>query len=114
MGREASGAIKGSCRAGRKDLSVVELMGATEDTFVQFGGHSQSGGFTVKEDAVFFLEERLSNTLRALGDQNRESIPTLADAALLPDDATTELLLRLERFALLAWETQSRCLRYKT
>lgn len=98
-GREATGAIKGSCRAGRKDVHVVELMGAARDTFVQFGGHAQSGGFSVQEDAVFFLEERLCAALESLAFETGEASIAFADAELSPDEATARLLLQLERFA---------------
>ncbi len=97
-GREASMICKGSCRAGRKDIHVLELMGAAEDTFVQFGGHAQAGGFTVKEDAVFFLEERLAKALATLPGST-ETVLAIADAEIRPDEATGSLLSSLEKFA---------------
>ncbi|MEK9160931.1 MAG: single-stranded-DNA-specific exonuclease RecJ [Patescibacteria group bacterium] len=97
-GKEGSGIIKGSCRAGRKSVNVVDLMSAAGDVLIQFGGHSQSGGFSVRDDAVFFLEENLCAALAAVEATARhESV--LADAELAPDHATHDLLRRLERFA---------------
>lgn len=98
-GREATTAVKGSCRAGRKDVHLVELMTAAGDIFIEFGGHAQSGGFSVREDAVFFLEERLSTTLSALGDSGGKDVIAFADQELSPEEVTVGLLAQLERFA---------------
>ena len=51
--------MKGS---GRSDgsVSVVELMTATSESFLDFGGHELAGGFTVHNDKIHFLEEQLS------------------------------------------------------
>ena len=97
-GREATMAVKGSCRAGRKDVHLVQLMTAAKETFVEFGGHAQAGGFSVKEDAVFFLEERLCDALASLNYEENE-VFAMADAELTPENAKHELLAKLERFA---------------
>lgn len=97
-GREGSGALKGSCRAGSAEVSVVSLMqAAPEGTFLQFGGHRASGGFTVLDDAIFDLEARLSAALAAAPAAETVDDPG-ADAEILPEDATPALLSRLERF----------------
>ncbi|XKT75253.1 MAG: single-stranded-DNA-specific exonuclease RecJ [Patescibacteria group bacterium UBA2103] len=59
-GREGNNLIKGSCRTGA-DVNLVELMTRTTDVFVEFGGHAASGGFSVHEEAVYTIEEKLSN-----------------------------------------------------
>jgi len=97
-GREATMTAKGSCRAGRKEINLVNLMRATENTFVEFGGHMQAGGFSVHEEAVFFLEDRLSAALATLS-YDTEDASSLADAELSPDQVTTSVLTSLERFA---------------
>lgn len=97
-GREGSANLKGSCRAGRPGVSVVELMGASRDTFEQFGGHRASGGFTVLDDAVFFLEERLCEAYTSLPTSNAAP-DARADAELSANEATDELLKRLARLA---------------
>jgi single-stranded-DNA-specific exonuclease len=98
-GREATMILKGSCRAGRKDAHVVNIMTATRDTFIEFGGHAQSGGFSVHEDTVFFLEEHLSKAQDALPKAPTDELLGVADLEITPEEATTELLSRLGRLA---------------
>ncbi len=59
-GRDGDGMIKGSCRSdGVTDL--VELMKKAPDTtFLQFGGHAFSGGFSVDTKKIHRLEEVLN------------------------------------------------------
>lgn len=99
-GREGSNAIKGSCRAGGA-VNLVELMTAAGDAFSHFGGHAVSGGFTVSDDAVFDLEDRL---VRAHEQVSRETTPAetfawRADAELSPNEATAGYLTRIEKLA---------------
>ncbi|MES2315653.1 MAG: single-stranded-DNA-specific exonuclease RecJ [Patescibacteria group bacterium] len=58
-GKDENDLIKGSCRSDGS-VSVVELMNATKEYFIEFGGHEGAGGFTVPADKVHFLEEALS------------------------------------------------------
>lgn len=95
-GREGSGALKGSCRAG-SEVSVVALMQATSGTFAQFGGHRASGGFTVLDEAIFDLETRLAEAL-AHTPPAPPAAEAGADAEIVAEDATPALLSRLERF----------------
>jgi single-stranded-DNA-specific exonuclease len=57
-GKDENDCIKGSCR-GDGSVSVVELMTETSESFIDFGGHEQAGGFTVHNDKIHFLEEAL-------------------------------------------------------
>lgn len=58
-GKDENDCIKGSCRSDGS-VSVVELMTATRESFLDFGGHELAGGFTVQTDKVHFLEQALS------------------------------------------------------
>ena len=59
-GRDGDNVIKGSCRSG-ESANLVELMGrATSGTFLQFGGHAFSGGFSVSNEKIHTLEEELN------------------------------------------------------
>ncbi|MEK9182617.1 MAG: single-stranded-DNA-specific exonuclease RecJ [Patescibacteria group bacterium] len=58
-GKDENDCIKGSCRSDGS-ISVVELMTATRESFLDFGGHELAGGFTVHNDKIHFLEEALS------------------------------------------------------
>lgn len=64
-GRDANGNLKGSCRSDGS-LSIVELFSSTRDSFVEFGGHHASGGFTVSSEQVHTLPEDLQRAAEAL------------------------------------------------
>ncbi|MEK7564173.1 MAG: single-stranded-DNA-specific exonuclease RecJ [Patescibacteria group bacterium] len=57
-GKDENECIKGSCRSDGS-VSVVELMGSTATSFLEYGGHELAGGFTVHTDKIHFLEENL-------------------------------------------------------
>jgi single-stranded-DNA-specific exonuclease len=96
-GREGNDSLKGSCRSeGRTHLK--RLMEATPDTFVQFGGHAFSGGFTLKDDGVFFLEERLAKAHAGLP-ADGEAAVFHADAEIGDAEISTQLLAKIERLA---------------
>lgn len=97
-GREGNDTIKGSCRSGPGNANVVKLMQQAGDTFLGFGGHKASGGFSVAPQAVFDLEERLAKALASLPEEDvREAVR--ADALLAPEDITRTLLKRIEKLA---------------
>lgn len=59
-GREGEGEIKGSVRSNGM-LNVVDLMGELpEGTFIRFGGHEKSAGFSIEIDKVDVLEDLLN------------------------------------------------------
>ncbi|HUY62267.1 MAG TPA: single-stranded-DNA-specific exonuclease RecJ [Candidatus Paceibacterota bacterium] len=99
-GREGNMSIKGSVRSGSA-VHALELMRAAEGTFVEFGGHAASGGFTVRDDAVFSLEDRLVAAYARIATSaaSADELTMRADAELALDDASLALLEKLERFA---------------
>ena len=97
-GREGNDTIKGSCRSGPGKVHLVNLMTAAGDTFLEFGGHAASGGFSVAPDAVFDLEERLANALGSMPKQDLAEV-AVADMHITPEGATTLLLKSLEKLA---------------
>jgi single-stranded-DNA-specific exonuclease len=96
-GREGNQTLKGSCRS-YGGVHLVNLMTATENVFSEFGGHAYSGGFTVKADQVFFLEEALATAREKLPESD-EDIAARADAAITPEEATLTLLGKLSKLA---------------
>ncbi len=64
-GRDGNGKIKGSCRSDGS-LSVVDVFTAAKDSFIEFGGHAQSGGFSVVPDKVHTLHEDVSAAAQTL------------------------------------------------
>ncbi|KND51287.1 MAG: single-stranded-DNA-specific exonuclease RecJ [Parcubacteria bacterium C7867-001] len=97
-GREATMKVKGSCRSGG-GAHVVELMQAAGDTFLEFGGHAKSGGFSLAEDAVFSFEENLCRAYETLSFADDGNRFALADQELTPEEATPELLQKVNRLA---------------
>src|SRR3989344_992491 len=64
-GRDGDNVIKGSCRSGER-ANLVELMSrASPGTFLQFGGHAFSGGFSVANEKIHTLEEELNRAHEA-------------------------------------------------
>ncbi|MEY2664664.1 MAG: single-stranded-DNA-specific exonuclease, single-stranded-DNA-specific exonuclease [Candidatus Parcubacteria bacterium] len=65
-GRDGDGVLKGSCRSDGV-TNLVEIMRVASEThpglFIQYGGHSQSGGFAVSKDMVHRVEEALVEAL---------------------------------------------------
>lgn len=72
-GREGSNVIKGSCRSDGR-ISVVALMNEVKDSLIEFGGHSFSGGFSVEQENVYFLEEKLSSAYNKLKSEIDENV----------------------------------------
>jgi len=99
-GRDGGVSLKGSCRAGSKGVSVVELMQVAEkETFVEFGGHAASGGFVVGPEAVFSLEERLCKAYDSLSKNDKGERIEFADAEIASIDTLSEHLTRALKFA---------------
>lgn len=97
-GREGNDTMKGSCRSGPGNANVVNLMQQAGDTFLGFGGHKASGGFSVAPHAVFDLEERLAKALAELPEED-EREEMRADLHLAPEAVTKDVLKNLSRLA---------------
>jgi single-stranded-DNA-specific exonuclease len=97
-GREGNMTYKGSVRSG--NVHVLELMQAAENTFVEFGGHAAAGGFTVRDDAIFFLEDKLIEAYARLDKKEiLDDISKNADALLTPEEANESFLKKIERLS---------------
>ena len=97
-GREGNMRLKGSMRSGG-NTHALELMRATENTFEDFGGHAAAGGFTVLDDAVFFLEDRLVEAHAKLKVADDDSLANHADAVITVEEATSAFLKKIEKLA---------------
>lgn len=95
-GRNGDSIIKGSCRS--SDVSVVALMEAGKDHFLQFGGHAFAGGFALSHEKVHTLEERLNDIYEGLNVSNQDNI-VLVDRELSLDQVTWSTYSHIERFA---------------
>jgi len=99
-GREGNGSIKGSVRSGG-GVHALELMQATEKTFVECGGHAAAGGFTVRDDAVFFLEDELVRAYERISEKNEvvDSLEMHADAEIALEEIHPAFLMKIEKLA---------------
>jgi len=95
-GREGNQTLKGSVRSGGK-IHILALMRATENTFVEFGGHAAAGGFTVRETEVFFLEDRLVEAYDKIKVEGIDDLTLHADALVTPEEITLSYLRSVER-----------------
>ncbi|QQR50666.1 single-stranded-DNA-specific exonuclease RecJ [Candidatus Nomurabacteria bacterium] len=99
-GREShdgSTTLKGSCRSDGS-ISVVELMQAKESLFLHFGGHEASGGFSLEEAGIHFLEEHLTKSYLSLAKDTSES-NVVYDAQLAVSDITSKMHTTLAELA---------------
>jgi len=97
-GREGQGVIKGSCRSGG-DVDVVSLMRACPaDTFINIGGHTMAGGFSLTDKQVHDLEAILQDAYKQAEkiDQTDEK---LESAILSIADADKALYNEISRLA---------------
>lgn len=76
-GRSGDGMLKGSCRS-YNNYDLFALMNAVSDAFVEFGGHTGAGGFSVTLENLTTLEEKLSGALL-----NLEAQPPSTNVSLL-------------------------------
>ncbi|HCR52438.1 TPA: single-stranded-DNA-specific exonuclease RecJ [Candidatus Kaiserbacteria bacterium] len=99
-GREGNLSLKGSVRNGGT-THILELMQATEGTFVEFGGHRAAGGFTVRDTEVFYLEDRLVEAHDHLtkGKPLEDDLSMHADAVVTPEEIDGTLLKKVEKLA---------------
>lgn len=66
-GTDGNGVYKGSCRSGG-GMSVVKLMQAVPEVFLESGGHHVAGGFSVKDEHIFTFGEALVKAAEELGE----------------------------------------------
>ncbi len=90
-GRDGNGVIKGSCRSDGK-ASVVELMRATPDSFLEYGGHHFSGGFAVVDDKIHNLSKELNEAWEILGSKAVVEEEKIIDAILSLEEVGSRLI----------------------
>ncbi len=97
-GRDGNGVYKGSCRSGG-GVSVVTLMETVSDVFHEHGGHHFSGGFSIKDEQIFNVSQRLNEALTTLGEAATINDEVVIDARLTLDDITSTLLSDLAKLS---------------
>lgn len=97
-GKDGNGVYKGSCRSGG-GVSVVKLMQAVSDVFIEHGGHHFSGGFSVKENEIITFGERMVDAMNELGEAAAFAEPVTIDAELSLDEVNPFLVSELARLS---------------
>jgi single-stranded-DNA-specific exonuclease len=103
-GREGSNGgtvIKGSCRAGG-DTHVVDLMEKAKDVFIDYGGHKGAGGFSVSEENIHTLEERLNSAFTELVKEKKagaHDVRVFVDQKISIDGVNWDTYRHIEKFA---------------
>jgi single-stranded-DNA-specific exonuclease len=98
-GRDGKETIKGSCRSDGI-ISTQKLMEATPDSFIAFGGHHGSGGFSVEDEKIHTLVDSLNDAYTSLGDTVllNEFVSDI-DAVITLTDIDTEFMRTLTKLA---------------
>tara|TARA_B100000508_G_scaffold123897_1_gene106875 strand:- start:6924 stop:8618 length:1695 start_codon:yes stop_codon:yes gene_type:complete len=97
-GKDGNGVFKGSCRSGG-GVSVVKLMQAVSDVFIEHGGHHFSGGFSVKDDQIYTFGERLASAMDELGESAAFDQEVVVDAELSLGEVNKFLIGQLNKLA---------------
>jgi single-stranded-DNA-specific exonuclease len=97
-GRDGNGIVKGSCRS-EGATSVVALMNAVADIFLEHGGHHMSGGFSVRDEHVFAFPERVVGAYHALGGEAAVPNALVVDAELSLASVNDRLIALLGELA---------------
>ncbi|MES3005082.1 MAG: single-stranded-DNA-specific exonuclease RecJ [Patescibacteria group bacterium] len=95
---ESDGVIKGSCRAGG-NTNIVKLMEKVKDVFVDYGGHKGAGGFSLLQEHVHTLEDRLNEAYLELMETEGLEEDIMVDKKLSLDDVSWETWGHIEKFA---------------
>ncbi len=95
-GRDGNGEFKGSARGGG-GVSVVKLMEAVSEIFVEFGGHHAAGGFTVKEEKIHSFAQVLQDAYRNLGTEAVVEELPVVDLELTLEEVSEQLLRAQKR-----------------
>ncbi len=97
-GREGGDTIKGSCRAGG-NTDVVKLMESVKDILIEYGGHKGAGGFSVSQEHIHTLEDRLNESFLKLSSEADMVEDTFVDKKLSLDDVNWNTYRHIEQFA---------------
>jgi single-stranded-DNA-specific exonuclease len=98
-GRDGDDVIKGSCRSG-ESANLVELMSRTKPgTFLQFGGHAYSGGFSVANEKIHTLEEELNQAYEEARAAYANGEEIFVDSELSFDEANWDTYRTIEKLA---------------
>lgn len=96
-GREGGNVIKGSCRSDG-NINVVSLMQSAKDCFIESGGHTLAGGFSVENEKVHYLEDGLLEAYQNTPVEDVEK-ELLVEEELSLDEANWDTYALVEQLA---------------
>jgi single-stranded-DNA-specific exonuclease len=102
-GSNGSSIIKGSCRSGG-DVDIFALMEKSKDVFLEYGGHKGAGGFSVSQENIHILEEKLNEAFLKLPDMSGTGLDVVVDKKLTLDDINWNTYSSVEKFAPFGFE----------
>ncbi len=93
--------IKGSCRS-IDELHLVDIMQNTHvNSFINFGGHAEAGGFSCSIDEIDYLEDRLSKSINEYKEKNKKRKITkkIVDLELSIDSINVDTYKEIRKLA---------------
>jgi single-stranded-DNA-specific exonuclease len=90
--------IKGSCRSGG-DINIFKLMEHASDILAEYGGHKQAAGFSIMQDNIHLLENRLNKAYDELVQSGGEDEPIYIDKNLSMEHVDWRLYSNIEKLA---------------
>jgi single-stranded-DNA-specific exonuclease len=100
-GRSDEGVIKGSCRSA-EGVDIVKIMSSVpKDVFINFGGHTASGGYAVSDDHIHMFEEYLLKAYEQTHTSNEgvTSVDVFLDKVLDPAEVGRNLWSDIEKMS---------------
>jgi single-stranded-DNA-specific exonuclease len=76
-GRDGDGVLKGSCRS-FDGINLHSLMEKASDCFIEYGGHSGAGGFSITLENIASLESVLSLKVKELEKNKERELQSIA------------------------------------
>jgi single-stranded-DNA-specific exonuclease len=99
---EEHGTIKGSCRTAQ-NIDLMGVMGSVpSETFLQYGGHLQAGGFSCTKESVHFLPEHIEEAVKKQKDLHEDEDSQASytiDMTLKVDEITESKYQELRKLA---------------
>jgi single-stranded-DNA-specific exonuclease len=97
-GEGHSSILKGSCRSGG-DVNIFKLMEHASDILAEYGGHKQAGGFSITQDNLHLLEDRLNVAYDELVKSGSEDESIYIDKNLQMENVDWRLYSNIEKLA---------------
>ncbi len=98
-GRLGPEVIRGSCRSNGA-VHVVECMREVPaGIFIDFGGHPNSGGFSIHNEKIHLLEDALLNAYVKSPKHSADNSDIIVDAALSIEEVNERVLSHIERLS---------------